>query len=433
MSTNTDLLADFLETLPSNLLDDEKLELIIAGDFIDFLAIPPNKAWTGDAVEAVQKLRNTINDPRFTKVFSSLARLVSCGVYLTILLGNHDTELVLPPVQDEFLRDINAMSHQVSFIDDGRAYRVGRALIEHGNRYDGANVNDYDGLRSIASALSRNEGSPVDLEISAGSQIVEKVVYAIHHRYPFINLLQPEGELTALLLLAFEPMLRWHIDKLALLLRGGRRRFDNPDGRQPPKSHNVAYSHLEERDEELANAFGPVYDELRNPPNNVGFLDAARDWGKILLKPQDDGLSSILVRGDSVPEDRLEQIRVAMSRILLDDRSQQPDGPTEQYGAAAKRLISASQGSVQTVVMGHTHQARHIGKPQHASYINTGTWADVIRVPHQVLEKGRSTELETWLRRLKEGQGRIQVPSFADLRVEANGDVSMASLRVFGA
>jgi UDP-2,3-diacylglucosamine pyrophosphatase LpxH len=432
MCTKPDVLAKFLEKLPSNLLDDERLELIIAGDFIDFLATTPNRAWTGNAVDAVQKLRDTIDHPGFTKVFQSLARLVSSGHHLTILLGNHDVELVLPQVQDEILRSIHAMSHQVSFIDDGRAYRVGRALIEHGNRYDGANVNDYDGLRSIASAYSRNEEAPVDLEISAGSQIVEKVVYAIHHRYPFVNLLQPEGELTALLLLAFEPVLRWHIDKLALLLRGGRRRYDNPDGRQPPKSHNVAYSHLEERDEELADVFGAVYEELRNPPNNVGFWDAARDWGKILLKPQDDGLSSIIDRGDSVPAYRLEQIRVAMSRILLDDRSQQLDGPTAQYGMAAKRLISASQGSVQTVVMGHTHQARHIGEPERASYINTGTWADIIRVPYQALEKGSSSELETWLRKLKEGQGRILVPSFADIRVEANGDVSRACLQIFG-
>jgi UDP-2,3-diacylglucosamine pyrophosphatase LpxH len=432
MCTKSEVLAAFLDQLPLNLRDDERLELIIAGDFIDFLAITPHRAWTADPVEAVQKLHKTIADARFAKVFRSLATLVSSGYYITILLGNHDAELVLPQVQDELLRSVQAVSHQVSFVDDGQAYRVGRALIEHGNRYDGANVNDYDGLRSIASAWSRNEQPPVDLEISAGSQIVEKVVNTIHHRYPFINLLQPEGELTALLLLAFEPALRWHIDKLAVLLRGGRRRFDNPDGRQPPKSHNVAYSHLEESDEELAHVFGAVYEQLRTPPNNVAFRDAGRDWSNILLKPQNDSISSIIDRGDSIPKDRLEQIRVAMSRILLDDRSQQPDGPTEQYGMAAERLISAGQSSVQTVVMGHTHQARHIGAPEHASYINTGTWADIIRIPHQALEKGRTNELETWLRKLKDGQGRILVPSFADLRVERNGDVSSACLRVFG-
>jgi UDP-2,3-diacylglucosamine pyrophosphatase LpxH len=431
MCSKPDVLTAFIEQLPSTLLDDEKLELVIAGDFIDFLAITPHRAWTADPAEAVQKLRSTMHDSKFKEVFESLAGLVSTGHYLTILVGNHDVEMVMPQVQDEFLRGIQAVSHQVSFIDDGRAYRVGKALIEHGNRYDGANVNDWDGLRSIASALSRNEKLPVDLEISAGSQIVERVVNAVHDRYPFINLLQPEGELTALLLVAFEPALRWHIGKLAVLLKGGCRRFDNPDGRQPPKSNNVAYSRLEQRDDELANVFGDDYEELRNPPNSVTWWEAVRDWSSILLTPQADSLSAIIDRGDAIPKDRLEKIRVAMSRILLDDHSQQPDGPTAQYRMAAERIINSSQGTVQTVVMGHTHQARHIGNPQRASYINTGTWADIIRVPREVLENTGNQELEPYLRKLKDGQGRILVPTFADLRVEANGDVKSACLRVF--
>jgi UDP-2,3-diacylglucosamine pyrophosphatase LpxH len=430
MCSNPKALAAFVDQLPSILLGDEKLELVIAGDFIDFLAIAPHRAWTADPTEAVQKLRRTMRDPRFNAIFESLAALVSRGHGFTILVGNHDVELVMPQVQDEFLGGIQA-AHQVSFIDDGRAYRVGKALIEHGNRYDGANVNDYDGLRSIASAFSRNEPPPVDLEISAGSQIVERVVYAIHDRYPFINLLQPEGELTALLLLAFEPALRWHIGKLALLLKGGSRRFDNPSGTQPPKSQNVAYRHLEKRDDELANAFGDVYEELRNPPNNVSFWDATRDWSNILLKAQDDSLSAIIDRGDAIPEERLEQIRIAMLRILLDDHSQQRDGPTAQYGMAAERIISASQGGIQTVLMGHTHQARHIGVAERASYINTGTWADIIRVPNLVLQKGRSKELDAFLRRLKVGEGRILLPTFGDLRVEENGNVASARLRMF--
>jgi UDP-2,3-diacylglucosamine pyrophosphatase LpxH len=431
MCSQPGALAAFIDKVPSTAGADEDLELVVAGDFIDFLSITPYKSWTPDPAEAVEKLRDTMSDKSFKPVFDSLGKLVAMGHHLTILVGNHDVEMALPQVQNAFLQGIEAGAKQVTFVDDGRAYQVGKALIEHGNRYDGSNVNDWDGLRSICSALSRNEEPMVELEISAGSVIVEKVVYAVHSRYPFINLLQPEGELTALLLLAFEPGLRWHIGKIARLLKGGYRRFDNPDGRQPPKTQNVAYSHLEERDNELAEVFGSVYEEIRTPPNNVSYMEAMRDWTKILLTPQENSLSSVIEKGDAIPRDRLEQIRVAMDRILLADESHKLDGPTEQYGEAAERILALSRGSVQTVVMGHTHHARHIGDPDRARYINTGTWADTIRMPSRILTKGRHDELDRYLRLLKNGDGRGLVATFGDLRVERNGEVTSARLSRF--
>ena len=36
---------------------------------------------------------------------------------------------------------------------------------------------------------------------------------------------------------------------------------------------------------------------------------------------------------------------------------------------------------IEVVVMGHTHQARHIGPTERATYINIGTWTDIVRVP----------------------------------------------------
>ena len=68
---------------------------------------------------------------------------------LTILLGNHDLELGLPAVQAMLLQALGGRRHRVAWVDDGRAYRLGGVLIEHGNRYDGANLNDWNGLRSL--------------------------------------------------------------------------------------------------------------------------------------------------------------------------------------------------------------------------------------------------------------------------------------------
>ena len=91
------------------------------------------------------------------------------------------------------------------FIDDGSAYQVGRILIEHGNRYDGANANDWSALRVHRAAVSRFEADPeqLDMHVSAGSQMVAGFINPLKGDYPFIDPLQPQGETQALLLLSF--------------------------------------------------------------------------------------------------------------------------------------------------------------------------------------------------------------------------------------
>ena len=155
MMSAPDRLAAFIESLPSRLQPDEQLELVINGDFVDFLAIEPCEAWTSSSDRAREKLLKTVRASTFTPVFDALGRLVAAGHRLTILLGNHDLELAIPAVRDSLLDALEATPHQVHCVFDGAAYRIGGALIEHGNRYDVANENDWDGLRTMASALSR--------------------------------------------------------------------------------------------------------------------------------------------------------------------------------------------------------------------------------------------------------------------------------------
>jgi len=425
MMSRPAILADFIDRAPDILAGDEELELIIAGDFIDFLAIEPNRCWTPDPLEAVTKLRKTTVKPPFDVVFAALAKFVASGHGLTILLGNHDVELALPDVQDALLSDIGATRRQVLFFDDGRAYRVGKALIEHGNRYDGANENDWDGLRAIASAHSRNEAPKTRLKVSFGSQIVERVVCLIKRSYPFIDLLQPQGELVALLLLAFEPSLIWNLRSILQLHRADLLQRRNAEGLQPGETRHVAFSSLEDGDDtDLKYAFGPVYERLRRTSQEVGLRDVvAAAWSA-----REDSLTKILDRGDRIPQERLQQIRVVMRRLLLDDESARLDGETGPYGKAAERLIELGKGRVQTVVMGHTHLAREIGPPGRASYINTGTWADVVRVPAPILEEGADRELEDFLRKLKSDIRPPPVPTYAELCIEPGGDVSLARL-----
>jgi len=448
MMTRPRELADFISGLPRDLGSRDALELVIAGDFVDFLAVEPHAAWTPEPSEAVGKLDRVVRDPRFEPVFAALARHVGANHRLTVLVGNHDVELALPAVQDALLRGLGAGPHAVRFVDDGRAYRIGGALIEHGNRYDGANRNDWTGLRALVSAQSRHEDAPDELLVSVGSDLVEKVINPLKRAYPFVDLLQPEGELVALLLIAFEPQMIWHLEDLAWLLRGRWVQQRARAGLQPGKTRHVA-ADLDvdaggeaaalgamsgraavlggaagAHDAELAAAFGDLYVQLRQPRARVG----VRELVTLAWQSRQDSLSEILDRGDRVPADRLAQIRVVLRRMVLDDLSDRADGPTGPYGRAAERIIEASRGEVEVVVMGHTHQARHLGRADRAHYINTGTWADVIRVPAPVLEPGSDEELESFLRDLWRDVRSPQPATYGELVVH-DGHVETAMLR----
>ena len=366
-----------------------------------------------------------MTEPLFREIFDALARFVAGGHRVTILVGNHDVELALPTVQQAFLQRIDARQHDVLFVDDGRAYRIGRLLIEHGNRYDGANENDWTGLRIIASALSRGEQPPVKLDVSPGSRLVERIVAPLRSRYPFIDLLQPQGELVALLLAAFEPALIVNLPRLGRILQARRLQSRNRDGLQPGRTSAVAFDTTEPvEDLELREVFGGAYEALRRPSEEV----MASDLLFAAWAARKDSLSEILERGEEIPDGRLRQIQTALRRLLLSDVSDREDGETEQYGAAARRLIDESKSEVEKILMGHTHLARRIGPAERASYINTGTWADVIRVPREALDKGGERELQDFLVKLKRNEGRTSPATYADVRVESSGAVSDSRL-----
>lgn len=382
MMSRPDLLGESIDGLPARLEPDEQLELVIAGDFVDFLATAPGEAWTEDPKDAVDKLGQVMAGPD-APVFEALGRLVGEGHRLSVLVGNHDVELALDPVQDALRQKVGAAVH---FVDDGRAWRAGGLLVEHGNRYDQANVNDWDGLRALRSAWSRGEPAPVDLDVSAGSRIVERVVNPIKDRYPFLDLLQPQGPMLAYLVLAFEPSLAFDLDNVRRLLFAGARRLRNPRGGVPPRSRNVAADGPgvdSQVDDRLRRAFGEHHDRLSDPSSPVG----AADWLMLFAHGRNDSLDRIIASGQPIPRRRLEQVQAALLGMSIGDRSLQPDGPTGSCGAAADRILAGSTAErpVDTVVMGHTHQPRHEGPPDRATYVNTGTWIDLVTLPDEAL------------------------------------------------
>lgn len=432
MMSHPERLADFIAGLPGKVSAGEVLDLVIAGDFVDFLAVEPWSPWTPDPLAAIAKLHSVTGKPskpeRFSPIFDALKDHIAKGHRLTVLLGNHDLELTLPPVQAALLERLGAGPHDVHFVFDGQAYVVGGALIEHGNRYDDANINDFSHLRALASYLSRGE-TPTDLakvEVSTGSQLVTRVVSPLKKRYPFVDLLKPEGELLAYLLFAIEPsLLGSYIGDFRLLFEAQRKANANKEGKPPGATTNVA-GELDAIDQELKSEFEDLYSAIRSPATDVGMGEL---FGGLFGSIAGDSLSEMVKENTPIPADRLAKIRVALRRLLAGDRTfdlKAPDGPCS---AAAARL---RKGKIETVVMGHTHLARHYGDPDKATYINTGTWADLVMVRDGVLAGGAEGDkaLSAFLVDLiKDHNARSFRPSYADVLVTPEGKVDHAALQ----
>lgn len=421
------LLASFIDALPSIVEPHEALELVIAGDFVDFLAIEKYSALTTDPWEACAKLATVMDGPGSEQacIFDALAH-VAGRHRLTILLGNHDVELVLPAVQEALLQRLSATPHRALFVDDGRAYRVGSALIEHGNAHDGANANDWDALLHVASAQSRFRDPECDAEPSPGSVFVEQVVDGLKSRYPFISLLQPEGELHVLLLMAFEPTLRGDLNALRRAFRAERlSKKSKRRGVRP-----IANEETDAPDAELTAAFGEDYLALRRAPE--GRIGAGTEWLRAWLTPSRDSLRTILEEGRPIPADRLQRLRVALRKLPLHGEWNLVNGPAGRYGQEANRILDADEG-VRAVVMGHTHLPRC--KPyRDGIYINTGTWIDRIQVPAGALADGADGELTAFLASLLQVGGIPPLdPTYADLSVGEDSQLLHARLMKVGA
>jgi UDP-2,3-diacylglucosamine pyrophosphatase LpxH len=427
MMSRPSVLATFIDGLKAGPRED--LELVVAGDFVDYFALQPVSAWTQDPQQAIDKLA-FLTQPRHQELTAALCAFVARGHALTILVGNHDVELALPGVQDHLRTLFKARPNQLRFIDDGSAHTIGRLLIEHGNRYDDSNITDWNAIRAIRSTQSRHEaGAHLVCTVPAGSLLVEKILNPLKLQgYGFLDLIKPQNELLALLMLAFEPELRWSWSALARVFRTNRAQAANVDGHAPARIRNVGLSEIDDPTAWRAELEGEFGDACRELLGSTARSVGVGDWMSLALTPQENGVRSILERGEPIPAEQRRRIRAVMRPLI------QPDSTdTAQYGRAAKRLNAAG---FQTVIMGHTHLPREVidASNEVASYINCGTWIDSIEVPPHVLEEPAGEDpLDGWLRSLlRDTAHRNFQPTWAEALVAPEGKVESARLRGAG-
>jgi UDP-2,3-diacylglucosamine pyrophosphatase LpxH len=395
VNTHVDVLTRFIEEIGARArVTGYRTELVINGDFVDFLAeeVPTDalrRSFIGDQCNAVATFDAIA--ARDKVVFDALRALLAGGVALTVILGNHDIELSLPLVRARLAEVLGAgPAPGYKFVYDGEAYVVGDVLIEHGNRYDSWNVVDFDRLRRFRSQCSRRMDISVDTRFfpPAGSELVERVMNPIKEDYPFIDLLKPETDAAIPFLLTLEPDFASIANGVELARLG---RAASKHGlmapAQPAQPGDIAGGPpaevmLGSLNRVLARRLGG--DEKSEL---VALIDEAQRQARASREEIAGGFAnralSFLRLKTSASYDARLKILLKTLRALQDDKSFDRSVETGKDYQAAVEAMAAKGFSA--IVFGHTHLAKDM-EVHGVRYLNTGTWADVMRVPPEIIQ-----------------------------------------------
>lgn len=395
-------LASFIHWLASVEAAKGPVELVLNGDIVDFLL--PDDAnggapapWTSDEGEVIRRLNAIVagaRDGEQDNPFEALTRFcMTEGCSLVLLLGNHDLELSLPGVRRHLVENILG-GGRISFVYDNEAYCRGDLLIEHGNRYDVFNQVDHDGLRRERSVLSRGGGGSLTLRPDdrftppAGSMLVTELFNPIKEKYRFLDLLKPEDDAVLPLLVALEPRaagIAARILEFGKRAAAARWKSTTTSGfiaADPNRMLDLAGL--------MQRKFGPSVVGQFSFPRQIGVGDLWKDIQRLK-----GSISSWLSNLNDTALAGVADIYVKNAMAgLAKDKTFDLTVERSDYLEAARSLVAS--GRFSTVVFGHTHLPKQISIPRAnggpALYLNTGTWADVMRVPPEVVGSGAEVE-----------------------------------------
>lgn len=400
-------LAAFIGYVGTQHKPDQVAHLVIAGDIVDFLAEQDFASFTNDDDKALRKLDAIIKST--SPVWKALHDLVALGCRLTLMLGNHDIELSLPGPRRLLMQ---TLGENVEFLYDNQAFVDGPVLIEHGNRYDKWNVVAHDPLREIRSALSRRE-VPIDYRGPPGSQMVQQVLNPLKAKYPWVDLLKPETSGMVPILAVLDPGAMKNVAKIATLAaQTTRSRFDANGIPTDPRNISAEFAEAQVTQDPMMTLAMDLAD--MNDLQNVSFLDGAAD---LLTRLRDAAQQAVV-------NEIYRRLLVAL-RSYAKDHRQAFDSRVETDEYLSPARAAAGKG-FEVIIYGHTHLAKRTGLGVGgAVYLNTGTWADLLRVPETVLgddDAAALAQLRDFVADLGAGRleaWRCQMPTFA--RVDLDG------------
>ncbi|MEH2547445.1 UDP-2,3-diacylglucosamine pyrophosphatase LpxH [Bradyrhizobium sp. AZCC 2262] len=196
----------FAKFLAEQLLTDRgkkgEIELIINGDFLEFVMVRPDlytlnsRDYWCSRDESVEKLKTLLKG--HPKVFKAIADFQVPGNVVTIFAGNHDIDLYWPEVRDLLRTKTGNVNIELKA---DTYYRYGNRLhISHGHLFP--TIDTVNGFSKWADPILPlpADSDPKRLQMCDGTLFVVRLVNPLTAKYPFANNLHPETEILRVLL-----------------------------------------------------------------------------------------------------------------------------------------------------------------------------------------------------------------------------------------
>ena len=369
-----DFIADdeFVDFLHNYVQRAEPTELILNGDTFEFLQVrlPGIGDYDFSAWAASQRL-NTILAAHPQSIAALRDFLARPGNLITVMIGNHDFELHYAGAK-QALRRALGITDSDTRLRFGITYEGEGIYLEHGNQFDSWN------------AFVHFSGIAQPFEIVRGTRVVKDV----------INLLEEDPLDVATLIDNVKPTsaFLWYMLSLPQLRNSASRRYVTrgllrmfrtvalPTVYQTRPVLAVREELLGAPGETLKRemALQAMYDldpTLRQAvAANHGGQEPElrlRQRGKALVA----GVARRLVRSRDAEDAALDELQVQARENL---RAEMRAFRTETQRAMARIAASSEHGHNTLFICGHTHTAEVVQIGDNKTYINTGTWTEVV-------------------------------------------------------
>ncbi len=414
---------------------ERNIALVLNGDIFDSLAEDCVHGYVASNEKmAIDLMRRIETDPSFVNVWEALRRLVQTpNRTLVLVIGNHDIELALSAVQTHLINSLcgNTQISRAGLIfstaGNGYTCMVGNARVfcTHGNELDAFNWVDYNRLGQLGNAMNAGRSiDPKEWQPNAGTKLVVDVMNTVKQRYPFVDVLKPEKNAIASVLMALDRETFSKVNLRSVLPIVGKTFQGN---RVVSKLLSGDVSSLGEDDVSSVFLNDVLGRHLRKGlrRNNDLQTDEAllRDAENYMLdsdqvdtdRDEDHetlGTAWGIVQGLIGRIEKSEALRLA----LLDWIEEQDDFHIDSEDATYKGMLERIGSAIDFTITGHTHMPKKIRMSAHQWYFNTGTWIRTLRFTRACLDDKEHFEKEVWAK-LK----NAQLDELDKIKIKADG------------
>jgi hypothetical protein len=229
--------------------------------------------------------------------------------------------------------------------------------------------------------------------------MVGSVINPVKAKYKFVDLLKPEVDAVVPMLLAVAPESRSYLSAIAKRHQHAKRH--RLLGASLPAAQDIATSSvvddplrsliagpLEGEVDRFLAALGGTVPATAIDPDRDGDIASWRERGRQAI-----GLTRLALSRASAEgfEGRLPALLMALRVLRTDQTFERRTEPLIEYDLASRDL---AQHSIKYVIFGHTHLARDVDRGGGRRYFNSGTWADLLEVPREIVSAPEAAALD---------------------------------------